>query len=442
MSLIYILLILLAFLSYSKRHFSLFIKLFVTLVSGGFAIFPETILKVTDCLLILLVLISIFEFSRGRHFFSCKNDKIALFTLLLLFYFFLIGVYTVLSGKESFLYAFKVWRMDLFYLYYFVFRNVPAKSLKASFKFLFVMTTIAGIFYILQFVGVYGILQKSDLMADSNRYVDGISRYTNTPILTIPILLYLFYGKIRNNRTLWVIFYLALFIMPMIRGAIIAFAISNIVYLVAVHKFKKMRNVIVYFLLAFILFYPVLEYRFQGDDNRVSTMEDIRLVQNIDYNNIDLNSGGSFYYRIAVFLERWHYLIDESQLFFGVGSIHEESPHNIFILNVGKSIYLNRNAMIDTNDIAFVTHLFRYGLIYFILFVMLIYFYIRHLFKYRNVMTGAIGFMTLLIIVIQSLGSDGFSIYFVMLIPIVLSGLCISDKSENYGTCRNSNIEL
>ena len=56
MSLIYILLILLAFLSYSKRHFSLFIKLFVTLVSGGFAIFPETILKVTDCLLILLVL--------------------------------------------------------------------------------------------------------------------------------------------------------------------------------------------------------------------------------------------------------------------------------------------------------------------------------------------------------------------------------------------------
>lgn len=100
--------------------------------------------------------------------------------------------------------------MDLFYLYYFVFRNVPAKSLKASFKFLFIMTTIAGIFYILQFVGVYGILQKSDLMADSNRYVDGISRYTNTPILTIPILLYLFYEKIRNNRTLWIIFYLVL----------------------------------------------------------------------------------------------------------------------------------------------------------------------------------------------------------------------------------------
>ena len=50
--------------------------------------------------------------------------------------------------------------------------------------------------------------------------------------------------------------------------------------------------------------------------------------------------------------------------------------------------------------------------------------------------------MTLLIIVIQSLGSDGFSMYSVMLIPIVLSGLCISDKSENYGTCRNSNIEL
>ena len=73
---------------------------------------------------------------------------------------------------------------------------------------------------------------------------------------------------------------------------------------------------------------------------------------------------------------------------------------------------------------------------------MLIYFYVRHLFKYRNVMTGAIGFMTLLIIVIQSLGSDGFSMYSVMLIPIVLSGLCISDKSENYGTCRNSNIEL
>lgn len=419
---------------YIKERYRTFAIVYAFMISSGFSLLPASNVKIYDFLLLLFVLVSLYENGRSNRFFTVKNDKVAMFTLILISYYFVIFVGTIVFTSESLENAFKVFRTDLWMLQYFIIRRIPYSEIQKSYRFIFMMTTMTGVLYFLQFWGITGILRFSSENVSS---VDGLSRYNNAPIFAIPILLYiLFLNPQLKNKAFWISFFAALLILPMVRGAIIAFIGTSIIYVVITRKLKSYFAVFLYALCAFLLFYPVIESRFSNSSG-ISTHEDIKNALQIKRGQYDIRQGGSFYYRIALLLERVEYIQSENKMLTGVGTIHEDSPSNNFRLYVGKSIYENRSSLIDTNDIAFATRIFRYGFIYLVLYCLYIIAAFRSLIRHKNEAAGTMGFLTLSIITFQCLGSDGFSMFDRMLIPIIFIACC---NNQYYG--RNSHTQL
>lgn len=437
-TLIYSIITLCLFHFYQKQEYKKFVCWYSVLMTSGYAFISTPLVKITDFMLILFVCICIYERKRNKYFLSVKNDKFAMFTLLLIFYYCFIFLKTFLLGNDSFANCFKVFRTDLWMLQYFIFRRIPYTEIRKAYRFIFILTVIAGLFYFLQFVGVTGILNFSDEEVSS---IDGFSRRNNAPTFSLAILLFLLFLKNKiKYRIFWIAFFLSLFILPMVRGAFFAFAVTVILYFTLQRDIKNIFKIVIYGFCVMLIFFPLLEARFANKDGGISTSEDVKMAFNMKSNNYDSNSGGTFYYRISLLRERIDYLVHNNELLMGVGTIHESSSKNTFPLYIGKSIYANRSALIDTNDISFVTRLFRYGLIYLFIYLFYLIYGFKVLLKNRNLEAGKLGFMLLGIVTFQCLGSDGFSMQQIMLKPIILIACC--NNITNYNNDRNSYFKL
>lgn len=437
-AILYLIITLCLFNFYQKHEYKRFVCLYSVMMTSGYAFLPAPSVKITDFMLILFIGIYIHEKIHNNNLLSVKNDKFAMFTLLLISYYFFIFLKTFLLGDEPFSNCFKVFRTDLWLLQYFIFKRIPYSEIKKSYRFIFILTTIAGLFYFLQFIGITGILNFSD---ESTASIDGFSRRNNAPTFTLAILSYLIFLKIKMRfKILWIAIYFSMFILPMVRGAYIAFGITILLYFMINRDIKKIFKIAIYCFCAMLFFYPILEARFTNKNGEISTSEDIKMALNTKSQEYSSNKGGSFYYRISLLRERIDYLVDNNKLLMGVGTIHEASSQNTFPLYVGKSIYDNRSALIDTNDISFVTRFFRYGLIYLLLFLLYLIYGFKVLLKNKNFEAGKLGFILLGVITFQCLGSDGFSMQQIMLKPIILIACC--NNITNYKNDRNSYFKL
>ena len=83
---------------------------------------------------------------------------------------------------------------------------------------------------------------------------------------------------------------------------------------------------------------------------------------------------------------------------------------------------------IDTNDISFISHIFRYGLIYLVLYSIFLYLSLRKLNR-GNDELFIVAMLFLSIKIVQSLGSDGFSTFSGMF--LILAILAHSPKKLN-----------
>jgi hypothetical protein len=418
--------------SYQTRKYSNFvISLFFILTSGfGFVATPEEI-RLTDIALFMCLSIAFSNFIRDGKFFSAKNDSIAKIIYVLLGYYTIIAILTVLLERDSFLYSFKIWRLELFYLAYFTFRKIPISETEKAFKFILVMTVIAMFFFILQFIGLTGILYQDagdELFSRTDK-----GRFRNLPFLAAPLIFYLLYynGQLKY-RNVFLFLFIAAVILAQSRGLMIGILISIVIYQLLIRKFSKLAQKLVLLGVFAVLFLPILQHRFvskEGSGQDIGFFEEINKGFSLStdftkYDRTDIE--GNFSFRMFLITERIQYLFSHPEyLLSGVGTIHENSPYNRLDFVIG-SVKVDDSGdlivqQLDTNDISFAAHLLRYGFLYFIIFIYFMCSSIKRLYQSRklSVMTIA-AFLLMVEISIQSLSTDQFSGFALMAFPLLI----------------------
>nr|WP_320118761.1 hypothetical protein [uncultured Marinifilum sp.] len=425
--LLFIVLAIIGVFSYLSKTYSRFIVILFLILSSGFGFIPSPLLKLHDISFVMCFGSAIFASFSSKTIFTAKNDIVAKIIYALLGWYTLVAALTIILGNETILFTLKIWRLELFYLTYFTFRQIPRNSLEKAFKPLLILTVISGIFYLLQFVGITGFLNEN---VDENiGQAIKFSRFRNASNLSLVFLYYLIYTKKNIElRYVYLLILSAVIVFQLSRGLIVSIVGSILLYQIVRGQISKLIRVSLLGSLLFLLFLPVIQYRFASQEG---TSEDVGFIGGIknglsmlgteDFDKDDID--GTFTFRIALALERWNFLKENTQyLWTGVGSIHEESPNNKFIFDIGtyNERYEYGKGMINTTDISYVSHVFRYGLVYLIIFLLFLYYSIRRLYSCKNNIFALVGFLVLTQMIIQSLGSDRFSRFILMAMPLLL----------------------
>ena len=287
-------------ISYYKNIKSFFLISLVIVVSSGISLFPSSVMC-EDLALMMAFAAIVYELSTRKHFFSVKGDPVGKLIVVLLFYYFVEVVVTTVHGTETFVNALKVYRRDLFYLYYFIFRGFNIFDIKKAYKPLLILTVIGGVLYYLQFLGIHILSNATEEMETVK---GGYDRYGNIPMLGIPFMIY-FIVRREPIKFLYLLFFLGFQIMPMSRGGIIAAVIVISYYIYKCRKYELYKGVVVKMMALVLLFSPVLVFRFVQDNERGSAVQDVKSASSLtDFAEFDYASGGTFTFRIAIALER------------------------------------------------------------------------------------------------------------------------------------------
>lgn len=389
--------------SYLKKKYGVFFVLLIVLLSNFFYFLPIANKGTSRMYLHLMILvIAVIESVRDVSFFSVKEDSIGKSILLILAFYLFHSILTVVLALDSFGHSFYVFCKELYLLSYFLFRRISLEAIDNKLKILFSLIVIQTLAYYLQFLGIdllYGSFKEG--------FLNGLTRYTNVPQLGGFVLLYFLLAKHRiDNRLLWILFFTPVIILPMVRGYIIAFSLAVIVVFYINKDYNLIKKFMVFGGFVLLLFSPILVDRFKGntDSGFINEME---IVCNMK-NSSDFNYGESdtFSFRIALLFERLEYMKAHAYTFLtGVGSLYETCdlvPKFGFLIGSSSpdanGILYHRQ--VETTDISFITHFFRYGVTYLLFISFFIYRTTKVLYRNRN---ENILFAVTFVIMIQSL---------------------------------------
>lgn len=409
---IYLIIVCITCYYYNIRKYTEFIVSSFAICSNVFGILPNPDpLKVTD----FFTLIIFFCFVRDG--FKIRNDKIGRILLIIFLYELIIGCISIATGTESLTYSIMVLRFEIYYFIYFIFKRIPYKFIEKSFRILYILTIITGIFYYLQFVGITGILQINTDIDSEAIY----NRINNKPLLASIMFFYTVFSK-RKIKYRWImaLFFCGMIILSQNRGEIIATIFSVLIAIVFFGYSNLIKKLIVPGLLFSILFVPVIAYRFSSQGSvGIGATSEIFTSMDILANNTAMNFGsrndviyneGTAVYRALVAKERIDYLSQSTYYtLLGTGTIHEYSKNgrklNFYYGNINRGEVTN----IDTTDIAFLSHVFRYGLIYLFLYFIFIYFSFKHLWENKKNEFALCCLLVLICKIIQIPSGDYFS---------------------------------
>lgn len=419
------------------QYTNFFIALFLLFSKCLLIIAPGSI-KIEDFGLLICIVLLLHEYIHDKNLFNSKRDPIGKIIKILICYYFLCAILSSIRGKESLPYSLILVRFDLFYLSYFIFKKIPLINILTALKKILYLNIFGGILYYLQFIGLTGILLGSD---SNDGISNGITRYSNAPFLSLPLFLYLITTQEKiKHKLLLIIFYCGLFLLPMSRGVLIATVAVCSIYFFIRKKIKIKYAIFLFFI--FLLFKPIISYRFSSEGSTgTGTLQEIKNAANYflekdftNYNSLAIiNDEGTFAFRILLVAERLNYLIQSpTSLILGEGTIHESSNSvKRYNFNIGTVINDDGTLhmqQIDTNDISFISHIFRYGLIYLVLYSIFLYLSLRKLNR-GNDELFIVAMLFLSIKIVQSLGSDGFSTFSGMF--LILAILAHSPKKLN-----------
>ena len=419
--------------SYVQHRKSSFVIAVFLLASCCIFLIPKSVM-LEDLAIVMVVAAILFDLSQGKKVFSLKGDSVGKIIVILLIYYLIAVVWTVIQGLETLVDALKVYRRDLFYLYYFVFKTLSVTDLKKLYKPLLVLTVIGGVLYYLQFAGICVL---TDIDKSTEVAKGGFAKYQNIPMLGIPFMIYFIVRK--EETSFWaLLFWVGFQIVPMSRGGIIAAVIALTYYVIVSGRNRAYKHLFVKVLALVLLFSPILLFRFIKDNDRGTAAQDIKSAYSItDFSDFNYSDGGTFTFRIALALERINYMWENKETIpMGVGVIHEQSPNNVFDFYIGTDFITSdgefKRQSIDTEDIAYISHLFRYGVIYLILFIIFIrvaFILLRADIKDNAI--SAVGFIMFLILVINSLTSDCFSFMRLMFVPLLCMAIIQTCNKED-----------
>lgn len=155
MTFVCLLLILLGWYKFVKGNIAISLIIAVFFFSNFFslAIFQSVPIKGYDLGLAYSVGLMLFQTRERNGYFSTKGDFIAKAVVWLELYLFVRFVATIMLGEETFDFALKVYRNQLFYFLYFLLRAISPSHYIKAFKYLFYISLVLGVFFYLQLGG-------------------------------------------------------------------------------------------------------------------------------------------------------------------------------------------------------------------------------------------------------------------------------------------------
>ena len=336
-------------------------------------------------MLIALYVCFYIEYRRDKQFFSLKNDSFGRILTWCLIWTFLVFLGTGVFGQDSWLFAFKMYRVYLLLPSYFLLRKLTMDDMDQYFKMVLKLSIIQGIFFYLQLVGVTGILSGYGATLEEGESILS-HRFGNYPSFSFFFFIYFI---IKNDvsifkRVLNIVFWGMMPIVGQMRGGLISLFVACGIYFVFQLKAKDILYLIVGIVAYQLVVVPMFSMR--EKDYELSTADEIKLVVQNPLSVYKIYTGssdeGTFVFRISIYEERIAYLIEHPQyLLQGVGCIHEDSPKNRFKFDYGTITKMEdgtaKTTMLSSADIVWIGIIMHFGLVGVFLFTLLYYYYIK-----------------------------------------------------------------
>lgn len=398
---------------------------FFFLVSDGFNFLSQKsfsgfpINKVSDYAIFFLIAIILLFILNKKNIIKPATESFK-WIYVLFGYLTIIFMVTVMIGAEYYNYSLQTWRKYILFLSFIILQPLSTKDLQWVFKCIIGITMFTTFLFVLQPITHIQFLAR-DTMAEITSNNAFSMRYRNIPYLTYFCLIYYsinvrFY-KIKDVFLL--LLCLSALVITQHRGIILGYIICIVLYLL---YRRKASQVIAYGIIGSIMLFIsgsfILE-RF----NEADTGNDLTTLINMDFKDVnvykDISNEGTLTFRIALFLERAHYLVtNPKSLMTGIGMRHEDSPktRNDFSFSIGSAKYSNGfwvPQQISSGDMVWFEPFFKFGLI-----GLGLYIWITILFaKFYYVNKG------------KSLFHDSALFFYLLLIIISLKNDILFDKS-------------
>ena len=368
MALLYIILMLIAFVGYINKKYVLFLFCMLGLVSKFFMLDrTEDVMgaiKGSDIAFVLFIVLLPIVYSKNKALFSIRGDTLTRWTYIFLSFYVIELIITIIIGRESLFNSLKVIRVPFFMCGFFVLRAISIKSYQKFLKIALWITLIQSVLFFLQFIGIKLLSGERDVFENADYYI------TNIPTLTILFLFLLWrFEYLGEKRIFLFAFLLAVVLSSYVRGTIIAILLGFAYYTVFISRRKRRVITIILLLLVIPLSLRFINKKAEITGSVYKNFEEIEHVVNQRSNMDNINSGeGTFSLRIAMLYERIDWLMNNPQyLLTGVGTMHEDSQNTLqmfdFSLGTNNEDRFYGKTIIESGDIAWVPIAIRYGLI-------------------------------------------------------------------------------
>lgn len=434
---------------YIRKKYSLFIWGLTLLLTNIYYFVPSSPIFNYLATAVVLIICTLELLFYNHNFLYRKNDKIGNVILLLLLLFLLNCIITIILKRETTISALKVLYNSLFFFSYFIFRKLDLKHWNASLKYILPCSIIGGIFYYLQFFGIHilsGIVNEGEFGQVTHRYM-------NYPAFTYLFLFYYVFANVKYKYIL-LFFFIPFIVLPMSRGSMLGFVITVFIFLYLKGKLtRSLFKIAIPIFFAILIFLPVIKERFVGKNNKVSFGDEItNILTWKSYTDYNGSESDTYAFRIALMWERFDYMFKHPlTILLGNGSVYENSKActSLFDFYIGSwSVDKDGNdfiRQIESTDVAFITHFFRYGILYIVLMVLYLKFCFKRFNAIQNIWAD-VALLFLLFSIIKCTASSPFYDFAIhRMFPLLLfSGILYNPslikKNDEKVICYNCHI--
>lgn len=345
---------------YTKNNRGWFVVLLYAVMTSFFGYIP--IGNISKDIGVVMIIYTLLYTTRCH---DIKQDSIKKWIILLLAYYTIRCLFSILLGEESAFRALKLIRLEYVLIAYFALKRVPLNELYKAVK-IFLYITIA-----------LCVVHIGYVLSGSADFVSSIAdrNYLSIRMGFIPdtAIFFFAYFLLKDNKTKkdWIFFAIvsASIVLGNVRGLFIAIIATTAFFLFKQGKIK--------YLILGLLVIPFMWSQFNENSQKEDAITELSValdkIQTGNIRSIDI-SEGNFEFRLVLVMERIEYMFKNSaRLIFGIGTIEEQSPNNRLNFFIGSGNIDNEGnyyrQQIETTDVAFITDFLRYGLIYLIIFI-------------------------------------------------------------------------
>lgn len=316
---------------FNKKY--LFIVGLFILYTGGMYIIPSKLgtIKISDLAIILVFITGGYELLKGNS--KLKSDPLRKPIIYLGFFFIISGLFSVFYYSIPISKVLTVLRGYIYFLCFYIFRNINYLNIKKSITILAYLTIITGVIFLLQLIVHHPLLYTRDEftaeMSQGSESFGGLIRFTNYPPLRNMFIFLSFFAIKTYNCKIKKIYQQIILISTLI----FAFARSAIMTVfvplgcgIMIKKPKYIKRIII----ILIIVSPLMTFVLDSLNQR-NTFGDIEYILNGDFKDYVTgwkNESTTMTYRFAWVYERYIKLQEMPILtwFFGFGWISEVDP--------------------------------------------------------------------------------------------------------------------